>query len=139
MMLVKCTETFSYGRGSWVAEGGLYDSDADIVRRYPSMFSAVEVDSWGRLAVESASAAPGERRMLSRARDRAVAEPEFEPTVEPEPEPVVEVERGSRPWVTATKDDWAAYAVTLGVDVEGMTKMGIMDAVEAAEAGAGGR
>lgn len=128
-MLVICRETFMVGRGEFVDAGGIFDAESDVVRRYPAKFRAVDFGADGRM-VEQATAAPGERRNLAHR-----LRPAAEPAVEQPAEPVAEVERAGRPWTNASKDEWVAYASTLGIDGAAMTKIELIDAVDAAEKG----
>lgn len=127
---MRCNETFWYSKGKKVDAGGrLWRADDPIVLKYGAFFSPIDDDG---AVVESATAAPGERRMLARFRDKLTG-PEPVAEVEPVTEVVAEPERSGRPWTTASKEEWMAYAESIGIDTAGMTKLQLVDAVAARE------
>lgn len=131
-MLCTCTATFMWRKHEFVRVGQLFDSSHPLVVKFPQFFREVLFDDAGRV-VEQATQAPGERRNIA-TRLRA-AQAQASPVVAEvaEVEPVEVDDRGKRPWTNASKEDWVEYAAGLGVDGAQMTKVELMDAVEAAE------
>ena len=126
-VLVICRETFMWSRGEFIDAGAVFDTESDVVRRYPAQFRAFNFDAAGKMVIEEATSAPGERRNLAHRLRPEPEQPAEAEQVESEPE------RVGRPWTNASKDDWVAYAATLGVDGTTMTKLELIDAVDAAE------
>jgi len=130
-----CTESFMWNMGEFVHAGQIYYGGSPLVRKFPMFFKPATFGDDGRMLVEQATAGPGEQRNALRKpveveSERVVAEEV--PTADIN---VGEVGRSGRPWVTASKAEWLAYAQSLGIDGADMTKFQLVDAVEAAEGG----
>lgn len=70
-MLVRATQTFHHARGT-VAEGEIFDSAHPVPVKFRTLFEPMDIEEASAVApvVESATAAPGEKRSTV-ARNRA--------------------------------------------------------------------
>ncbi len=78
-MILRCKTSFhAYGRPTMVRAGDLVDSSDPVVRGREELFESVDevVHGPADLPVESASAAPGERRSVKRPARKAAATPD---------------------------------------------------------------
>lgn len=62
-MIVRAKESFRIPGRQFIAEGSLFDSEHPLVQSRAALFEPVEM---GDAVIESATAAPGEKRSTSR-------------------------------------------------------------------------
>lgn len=138
MAIVRCNETFQMNGRVTVQVGSLYDDESDIVQGYPAFFSPIDTDLSGRLVVEAATAAPGERRRTRRLQPPPQDAPES-PDDLGDTSPV---EGGGtetpgtddRPSRGASTDAWFQWATANGFEVTAeMSRSEIIDQVELEE------